>query len=97
VIVGDSCDCNREINFRFRQSPIVGYFRIEERRARLRDWRNLKCGNSGFGCHIQAVDVTFPEEIEQPSVELVNFDEGLMLTGSDEAFPRTLGIAAPMV
>ncbi len=34
-----------------------------------------------------------PEEIGPPEVELVSFDEGLVLTGSDESFLRALGIS----
>jgi len=44
-----------------------------------------------------SVNIALPEKIEPPSVELVTLDEGLILTGSDESFLQTLGIAAPMV
>jgi hypothetical protein len=44
-----------------------------------------------------SVDITLPEEIEPPSVELITLDEGLILTASDESFLRNLGIAKQMV
>ena len=40
---------------------------------------------------------SFSVDIALPSEELVTYDEGLILTGSDESFLRTLGITAPMV
>jgi hypothetical protein len=44
-----------------------------------------------------SVDITLPEKIEPPSVELVTLDEGLILTASDESFLRNLGIANQVV
>jgi hypothetical protein len=44
-----------------------------------------------------SVDVALAEENESPSVELVIWDEGLIITQSDESFLRTLGITAPIV
>jgi len=51
--------------------------------------------DAGF-CPSFCVHVELPKRIEQPSVELVTVDEGLILTASDESFLRILGIAAPM-
>jgi hypothetical protein len=68
VEASEGCDCNQEINFRFRQSSIVGCCRIEAHRARLlRDWRHFKCGNTGFGCHIQATS-TFEARLRGESI-----------------------------
>jgi len=52
--------------------------------------------DAGF-CPSFSVDVMLPEESELPSMELITYDEALILTVSDESFLRTLGIAAPMV
>jgi len=51
--------------------------------------------DAGF-CPSFSVDITLPEESELPTVELVTYDEGLILTASDESFLRILGIAAPV-
>jgi hypothetical protein len=51
--------------------------------------------DAGF-CPSFSVDITY-QESALPSQELVSYDEGLILTASDESFLRTLGIAAPMV
>jgi len=52
--------------------------------------------DAGF-CPSFSVDIALPEESELPTVELVTYDEGIILTESDESFLRTLGVAAPMV
>ena len=52
--------------------------------------------DAGF-CPSFSVDVALPDESAFPTIELVTYDEGIILTASDESFLRTLGITAPMV
>ena len=42
-----------------------------------------------------SVDITLPERNAAPSLQLVNCDEGLILTAADASFLRTLGITTP--
>ena len=42
-----------------------------------------------------AVDIALPQQTELPSIQPVTYDEGIILTESDESFLRSLGIAAP--
>jgi hypothetical protein len=42
-----------------------------------------------------SVNIALPEQSALPSIEPVSFDEGLILSASDESFLRTLGIATP--
>jgi hypothetical protein len=52
--------------------------------------------DAGFSPSL-SVNIALPEKVEPPSLELVTFDEGLVLTASDESFLRNLGIARQIV
>ncbi len=52
--------------------------------------------DAGF-CPSFCVDIALPDERELPTVELVTYQEGLILTASDESFLQALGITAPML
>ena len=43
-----------------------------------------------------SVQVSLPEDVEPISIESVSFHDGLILTGSDEYFLRSVGITTPM-